>query len=155
MPANRQQEFHERCDQLANVEILTFDNHFELLMEKAIGIVAMGGYNTFCEILSLDKPALIVPRSVPRQEQLIRAERALRLGLVEHARSAGDRPVEPMADALRALPQQPRPSTSRIDRDCSTGTNASPKWCATISNRTSRPVRVFRPESAGIPKCER
>ncbi len=114
MPANSQQEFHERCDQLANVEILSFDNHFELLMEKAIGIVAMGGYNTFCEILSLDKPALIIPRSVPRQEQLIRAERAVRLGLVSMLDPAGERPVEPMAEALRALPQQPRPSTSRV-----------------------------------------
>ena len=33
----------------------------------------MGGYNTYCEILSFDKPALIVPRMRPRLEQLIRA----------------------------------------------------------------------------------
>ncbi len=32
----------------------------------------MGGYNTYCEILSFDKPALIVPRLQPREEQLIR-----------------------------------------------------------------------------------
>ena len=36
--------------------------------------MAMGGYNTFCEILSLDKPALIVPRKTPRLEQSIRAD---------------------------------------------------------------------------------
>ena len=35
----------------------------------------MGGYNTFCEILSFDKRALIVPRTVPRLEQYIRAAR--------------------------------------------------------------------------------
>ena len=69
MPASEQQNFHERCQDLPNVEIITFDSHIELLMKKAIAIVAMGGYNTFCEILTLDKPALIVPRSVPRQEQ--------------------------------------------------------------------------------------
>ena len=30
-----------------------------------VGVVAMGGYNTFCEILSFGKPALLVPRTGP------------------------------------------------------------------------------------------
>ena len=114
MPPAEQQEFHDRCDRLENVEILTFDSHIELLMKKAIGIVAMGGYNTFCEILALDKAAIIVPRSVPRQEQLIRAERAVNLGLVRMLDPAGERDPRQMADALRALPQQPRPSNQQI-----------------------------------------
>ncbi len=42
-------------------------------MARAIGVVAMGGYNTFCEILSFDKRAIIVPRTAPRMEQYIRA----------------------------------------------------------------------------------
>jgi predicted glycosyltransferase len=37
-------------------------------------VVAMGGYNTVVEVLSLRKPAVIVPRVSPRVEQLIRAE---------------------------------------------------------------------------------
>lgn len=44
-------------------------------------VVAMGGYNTVCEILSLDKPAVIVPRCRPTEEQWMRAERMERLGL--------------------------------------------------------------------------
>jgi predicted glycosyltransferase len=32
-------------------------------MQKSAAVVAMGGYNTFCEILSLDKRVLIVPRT--------------------------------------------------------------------------------------------
>jgi predicted glycosyltransferase len=99
---------------LPNVEIITFDSHIELLMQKAIGIVAMGGYNTFCEILTLDKPALIVPRSVPRQEQLIRAERALSLGLASVLDPAGERDALQMSAALRRLPLQSRPSSARI-----------------------------------------
>ncbi len=106
--------FHERCEALENVEILKFDSYIELLMEKALGIVAMGGYNTFCEILTLDKPALIIPRSVPRQEQLIRAERAVKLGLASMLDPAGERDPLKMAAALRALPQQARPSASQI-----------------------------------------
>ena len=51
-------------------------------MKQAAGIVSMGDYNTFCEILWLDKPALIIPRSIPRLEQTIRANRAAKLGLI-------------------------------------------------------------------------
>lgn len=53
------------------------------LMRQATMIVAMGGYNTLCEIVSLRKPALIVPRIAPRTEQLIRARRLAGLGLVD------------------------------------------------------------------------
>ncbi len=45
-------------------------------------IVSMGGYNTFCEIISLGKKSIIVPRVRPRVEQLIRAKRFSELGLV-------------------------------------------------------------------------
>ena len=36
-------------------------------------VISMGGYNTVCEILTQERPALIVPREAPRKEQLIRA----------------------------------------------------------------------------------
>ena len=98
---------------LADVEIISFDSHIELLMEKSLAIVAIGGYNTFCEILTLDKPALIVPRSVPRQEQLIRAERAVKLGLTSMLDPAKDRDVELMIAALQSLPAQPKPSAGK------------------------------------------
>lgn len=115
MLASSQQEFHERCESLPNVDILTFDSHIELLMKQAIGIVAMGGYNTFCEILALDKPAIIIPRSVPRREQLIRAKRAVKLGLVTMLDPESDRPSLEMAQALNALPDQSPPSANKID----------------------------------------
>jgi len=114
MPPAEQQEFHERCDLLSGVEILTFDSHIELLMRKSVGIVAMGGYNTFCEILALDKPALIIPRCHPRQEQLLRAERAVKLGLASMLDPEGERDPLQMAAALRKLPHQPKPSSRQI-----------------------------------------
>ena len=69
----------------------------------------MGGYNTFCEILSFDKPALIVPRTRPRLEQYIRASRAQELGLVSMLVDDDARDPRIMATALRHLPQQRRP----------------------------------------------
>lgn len=52
--------------------------HFYRRMEKLFSnsdlVVCMGGYNTFCEILSHKQVALIVPRETPRLEQTIRAQ---------------------------------------------------------------------------------
>ena len=70
----------------------------------------MGGYNTFCEILSFDKPALIVPRTAPRLEQYIRAQRAAELGLVATLSEDNARDPAKMAAALLQLMQQPPPS---------------------------------------------
>jgi predicted glycosyltransferase len=53
------------------------------LLERAWRVVAMGGYNTVCEVLASNKPALIVPRVHPRCEQLLRAERLGDLGLLD------------------------------------------------------------------------
>src|SRR5438046_7954706 len=52
------------------------------LIERAERVIAMGGYNTICEVLSFEKHALIVPRVSPEPEQWIRAQRLRELGLV-------------------------------------------------------------------------
>ena len=63
-------------------------HHFNRSMEALIGladvVVSMGGYNTICEILSLGKPSLVVPREEPRLEQRIRAEVFKRHRLIEY-----------------------------------------------------------------------
>lgn len=111
MQSERQAEFIGRTAQLPNVEAITFDAQLENLMDRAIGVVGMGGYNTFCEILSFDKRALIVPRTRPRMEQYIRASRAAELGLIQMlAEDGSNRDARTMATALRNLPQQRPPS---------------------------------------------
>jgi predicted glycosyltransferase len=114
MRSTAQAAFMERVARLERVEAITFDANIETLMADAAGIVAMGGYNTFCEILSLDKRALIVPRSVPRMEQSIRASRAEALGLVRTLPIDGECDPANMAAAIAALPSQPLPSEVRM-----------------------------------------
>lgn len=63
--------------------VLGFINNPEHLITRADRIVAMGGYNTICEILSFEKRAFIVPRVKPRMEQMIRAKRMSDLGLLD------------------------------------------------------------------------
>jgi predicted glycosyltransferase len=111
MQRERQAALIQRAAALDDVQIVTFDAHLENLMARAAGVVAMGGYNTFCEILSFDKRALLVPRMTPRREQAIRATRAEQLGLVRML-PFEDHGCDPdaMVRALRALPHQNRPS---------------------------------------------
>ena len=103
-------EFMARAARVERVTVITFDAHMESLMAHAHGVVAMGGYNTFCEILSFDKRALIVPRTQPRLEQYIRAARAQELGLARMLIDDDARDPRVMATALRHLPQQNLPS---------------------------------------------
>ncbi|HEX6136789.1 MAG TPA: glycosyltransferase [Casimicrobiaceae bacterium] len=110
MAAEQQRRFRERAERLGRIEVLTFDTHLELLMERAVGVVAMAGYNTFCEILSLDKRAILVPRVLPRREQVMRAMRAATLELAQTLDP--EQPHEPalMTSALRNLHRRPLPS---------------------------------------------
>lgn len=46
-------------------------------------MISMVGYNTACEILNTQVPALLVPREKPRLEQKIRADAFARHGLAD------------------------------------------------------------------------
>ena len=107
-------EFASRASRLTNVHAITFNARLESLMARAAGVVAMGGYNTFCEILSFDKRALIVPRTAPRMEQFMRAQRAAELGLLTMLSEEEGRDPSVMAAALRQLTGQAAPSTAVI-----------------------------------------
>ena len=110
MAPERQAEFRQRAERFPQIKAITFEAHIEALLAAADGVVAMGGYNTFCEILSFDRRAVLVPRTRPRLEQHIRATSAQALGLVSVLPDDGDRDARSMVTALRCLPQQKRPS---------------------------------------------
>ena len=104
-------DFANRASRLPSVRAITFNARLESLMARAAGVVAMGGYNTFCEILSFDKRALIVPRTAPRLEQYIRSRRAAELGLLTMLSEQEGRDPRVMAAALRHLTEQAPPSS--------------------------------------------
>jgi len=116
MQAETRNAFEKRAEPLDSVQVLTFHSHFELLMADATAVVAMGGYNTFCEILSFDKPALIVPRTVPRMEQFIRASKAVELGLLAMIDADRCADTDAMVTALIDLLQQAPPSAAGVVR---------------------------------------
>jgi predicted glycosyltransferase len=110
MASAAREAFKERATKFPNIRTLTFTNNLGALMKDAAGVVAMGGYNTFCEILSFDKKAIVVPRTRPRLEQFIRTRAARNLGLLEMLEAERGLDPHTMATALRQLPQQGLPS---------------------------------------------
>jgi predicted glycosyltransferase len=119
MPTRKRRKLVKKGSALAGVEIIEFDNRMENLIAGARAVIGMGGYNTFCEILSFDKPALIVPRITPREEQLIRARRAAYLGVIDMLLPQQAEDPALMAKALRFLPDRAPPSevTSKLRLD--------------------------------------
>lgn len=83
MPDGVLADLYQVAAQRDDMGVLEFVPEPGVLMARADRVVAMGGYNTICEVLSHEKTALIVPRVVPRQEQLIRARRMSNLGLFD------------------------------------------------------------------------
>lgn len=83
MPLQARQRLHERAATCPRLRVLEFVAEPTQLLHHADCVVAMGGYNTTCELLSFGKRSLIVPRVKPRTEQLIRAQRLQKLGLTD------------------------------------------------------------------------
>lgn len=83
MPADARRDLHAVAAQRRHLRVLDTVQEPQLLLRHAERVVAMGGYNTVCEILAAHRPALVVPRDRPRVEQLLRAQRLSALGALD------------------------------------------------------------------------
>ena len=83
MPAASRKRLQKLATQRGSRRVLEFVTNPCPLFKRADRVIAMGGYNTICEIMAYRKRALIVPRVKPRTEQLIRAECFARRGLLD------------------------------------------------------------------------
>lgn len=80
MPVKDRERLRKRALALPETSFLDFSNDLVGLMASADAVVSMAGYNTICEILSLRKRAIVIPRVSPTEEQWLRAERLAPLG---------------------------------------------------------------------------
>ncbi|MEO0809216.1 MAG: glycosyltransferase [Pseudomonadota bacterium] len=144
MSSRDRNEINYRARCLDDVYVFDFDNQIENIMSKATAVVGMGGYNTFCEIMSFNKRMLIIPRTRPRREQLIRAQRAADFGLLDILNPDQASDPHRMAIALRKLPFRKRPSECdyKIDMD---GLQRVGKIVGRIIRRRDRGLRGDRP----------
>lgn len=78
---DRRQRFFMDSSGDSRLIVREFSDDMMTCMDAADVVVCMGGYNTVCELLTLRKRAVVVPRVKPVQEQWIRAERMSGMGL--------------------------------------------------------------------------
>ena len=81
MPAEQLNDLRQQAR--PNVKVVSAVEDTVFHIRHAGAVVAMGGYNTVCEIMSTSVPALIVPRVQSRAEQRIRAESLADAGYLE------------------------------------------------------------------------
>src|SRR4051794_35781039 len=88
------------------------------LLAGARAVVSMAGYCTVAEVLASGKPALLVPRAFPREEQLNRARRLAAEGRVDMLDPAAAEP-QALRQAIDRLlerdPAAPEPPTGAAD----------------------------------------
>lgn len=80
----RYTRFQEETNNLKNLKLVNFIPDMYSILGRSDVLVTMGGYNTFCECLSLGKRPIILPRVTPREEQLIRAQIFKEKGLCDY-----------------------------------------------------------------------
>ncbi|MDJ0613999.1 MAG: glycosyltransferase [Rhizobiaceae bacterium] len=138
MKSDSRDRIRLRAASLPNITVLDFESHMEVLIRNASAIVGMCGYNTFCEAMSFDKRTLFVPRTTPREEQLIRATRAQELGLCEMLLPEEAAVPSLLAEKLAALPSINVPS-KRLNPNDMAGLGTICSEVAMLS-QSSKPV---------------
>lgn len=109
MAEAQRKQLHDKAHALRashRVQMLDFSDDMMSLVDAADLTVSMGGYNTVCELLTLRKRAIVVPRTRPVQEQWIRAERMARLGLLRAIHPDALTPKSLTAAVLEELGQR-------------------------------------------------
>ncbi len=103
MPAPVLEHLQDFAATQKQIYVLTFRSETSYLIERASAVIAMCGYNTFCEILEARKPVLFVPRERPRKEQSIRALHAAEFGAASVMSPADASNPSRLAEAIEQL----------------------------------------------------
>jgi predicted glycosyltransferase len=96
-------ELLRRFGYLADVEFLEFEADIANRYAESDVVVSQAGYNTVCELLSFSRRAILVPRSEPVREQLIRARLMAERGFFEYIEPQELTPETLISKVLEAL----------------------------------------------------
>jgi predicted glycosyltransferase len=114
MPDSERQTLVAAARARSGVRVVARVDDLPAHVAAADAVVSMGGYNTLCEILSFERPAVIVPRVRPIQEQLVRSELLRQRGLIDMIHPDELTPGRVRA-AVDRLPPRPSGTPPRLD----------------------------------------
>ena len=139
LPPELLERFRSEIAGLEGVGMLEFVQSTSPFMERADLVVCTGGYNTTTQMLRYGRRALMIPRVMHRQEQILRARRLAELGLVElmepsavTARNLYEQVVRMLADERTPLSSAREQGLVRFD-----GAQQVAEFCAGLEVRSS------------------
>ncbi|MGB7287008.1 MAG: glycosyltransferase [Salaquimonas sp.] len=138
------EEIRQSALSVPNIVVIDFDPDLEKYIADSEFVIGMCGYNTFCEVLSFDKHAVYVPRSVPRLEQRIRAYRSASMGwssVIEISEAANP---EIFYQAVKSIRRRRLPSEATLKPDMDGLSKVCTRVKALIDNseRTTSAIRL-------------
>jgi len=92
-----------------DAQVVEFRGDMDRVLAGARAVVGMAGYNTVAELLRAQRPGLLVPRTRPSQEQLVRA-RAIAAHPSYDMLHPDELSPESMRAALTRLLERPQPA---------------------------------------------
>lgn len=113
MPPRKREELRALRDE--RVTLVEFTPDLVSYLAAADLVVSMAGYNTVCETLALGERALLVPRTRPRAEQRLRAERLAARGMAHLLLPDALSPENLATAVARALAAPPPRVTLDLD----------------------------------------
>lgn len=141
LDAAKRQRLMRWAENRPRVSVIEFTDDMMSHLDAADVVVSMGGYNTVCEILTLRKRAIVVPRVTPVEEQGIRAERMARLSLF--------RCLTPARLTPKTLAGEVRNEIQSAARDAEPGgqvqMDALPRIAYHLQSLVARKVVTLRP----------
>ncbi|MEQ8663353.1 MAG: glycosyltransferase [Gammaproteobacteria bacterium] len=143
MSMGHRDDLRKRAHDCARVELLEFTDELPALMRNADLVVSMAGYNTVCEILSIGKPGLVVPRVAPVMEQLIRAQSLAARGMLNYIHPDSLEPAALWRMVVRSLGDTERQQAARrlLDFDGLARVSASVRVAAeSVAQPACRPT---------------
>jgi predicted glycosyltransferase len=105
MPRAQREQIRCLSRDIPGVTIRDFTDDMMSYLDASDLVVCMGGYNTLCEVATLRKRAIVVPRVRPVEEQWIRAQRLAHAGLVASLHPDALTPAM-LAEAVRSELQE-------------------------------------------------
>lgn len=110
--STHQRELLRQANHQSHLTLMDFTPDLVNYMAAADLVVSMAGYNSVCEILSLGKRAVLIPRQKVRAEQRMRAERLAARGLVRLLRPEELEPSRLLDEIKAGLDAGPLPAVS-------------------------------------------
>jgi predicted glycosyltransferase len=149
MSERQREELAAVARRLPRLVLQPFSDDMMSLVDAADLVVCMGGYNTVCEVLTLRKRAIVVPRVRPVQEQWIRAQRMAARGLLCALHPDGltaQALGATLGEQLRAL-ERPSPNPPVLNMDGLENVTASIRGHLSAARRSAEHISYRKARS--------